>query len=205
MQYLLTLLQRKLQQNLNFVDETVTWKSKQTTWTRAEARTSRTRKWSLGRQAKPTLTLLFLFSTTYISPSYKQNQYSFLQACKKGKRKNSTINLILAKICSNKNKRKHEHEHQSKKEKDAITVFYQITSSIKHQQERSSERSANRDIRGPRIIYIYIYTLYKRKVHQTLSNARRQKDMVFCLFPVPCLSVCLQTFCRHPCFRGNCV
>lgn len=28
MQYLLTLLQRKLQQNLNFVDETATWKSK---------------------------------------------------------------------------------------------------------------------------------------------------------------------------------
>lgn len=41
MQYLLTLLQRKLQQSRNFVDETATWKSKQATWTRAEARTSR--------------------------------------------------------------------------------------------------------------------------------------------------------------------
>lgn len=64
MQYLLggTLLQRKLQQSRNFVDETLTWQSKQAT-----CRTSRQGSEVLvakPSQATPTLLLFLLFLTT---------------------------------------------------------------------------------------------------------------------------------------------
>lgn len=92
-----------------------------------------------------------------------------------------------------KQNKKHEHEHQSKKERE-MQLPYSIR--LHQASNNQQERSVRSEVRGL-YIYIYIYTLYKRKVHQTLRNARRQRDMVFCLFPVPCLSVCLQTFCRH--------
>lgn len=191
-----------MQQNLNFVDETPTWKSKQTTWTRAEARTTSRQGSEVlvakPSQATPTL-LLFLFSTTYLSTSYKQNHFPFYKHVRRGKRKNSTMKGPRNNVLKQKQKNTNTNTKVKKKRCD----YRILPDYIKHQtstRERS-ERSANRDIRGPRIIY----TLYKRKVHQTLRNARRQKDMAYSLLPVPCLSVCLQTFCRHLCFRGNCV
>lgn len=58
-----------------------------------------------------------------------------------------------------KQNKKHEHEHQSKKERrDAITVFYQITSSIKQstREGQKVQRIAISEVRG---LYIYIYSL----------------------------------------------
>lgn len=64
--------------------------------------------------------------------------FSFLHARREKRKRKCVypINHTRNKYAQTKTK-KHEHEHQSKKERrDAITVFYQITSSIKHQQER---------------------------------------------------------------------
>lgn len=139
----------------------------------------------------------------YLSTSYKQNLFPFYNHVRKGKRKKQHNQSHTSKnMLKQKQKQKNTNTNTKVKKKDAITVFYQITSSIKHQQEKVREVSESRYPRSADYIYIYIYTLYKRKVHQTLGD---RKDMAYPLFPVPCLSVCLQTFCRHPCFRGNCV
>lgn len=57
-----------------------------------------------------------------------------------------------------KQKRKNTNTNTKVKKKDAITVFYQITSSIKHLQERGKrgQRIAISEVRG---LYIYIYSL----------------------------------------------
>lgn len=105
-------------------------------------------------QATPTL-LLFLFSTTYLSTSYKQNHFPFYKHVRRGKRKNSTMKGPRNNVLKQKQKNTNTNTKVKKKRCD----YRILPDYIKHQtstRERS-ERSANRDIRGPRIIYIYIY------------------------------------------------
>lgn len=155
-------------------------------------------------QANSDLFLLFLFSTTYISPSYKQNHFPFYKHVKSEKEKqhnqSHTRNNML------KQKQKNTNTNTKVKKKEEMQLPYSITL---HQASNIYKREVREvsESRCPRSAdYIYIYILCtSEKYIQTLMNARRQKDMAYSLFPVPCLSVCLQTFCRHPCFRGNCV
>lgn len=160
---------------------------------RREQADKEVKSWSPSQAKILRLCCCFFFSwrhATYLSlftfPSW--NHFHFYKYVRRGKERTAQLK-VLAIICLNKNRRNTNTNTKVEKKR----CDYRILSDyIKYQtstRERS-ERSANRDIRGPRIIYIY--TLYKRKVLQTLRNARRQKDMVFCLFPVPCsLSVCL--------------
>lgn len=136
--------------------------------------------------------LLFLFSTTYLSPSYKQNHFPFYKHVKREKeKKNSTINSTRKNMLKQKQK-ENTNTNTKVKKKDAITVFYHITSSIKHQQERGKrgQRIAISEVRG---LYIYIYTLstsekYVKLCLRTLGN-RKTWPIPCSLFPV-CLFVC---------------
>lgn len=103
--------------------------------------------------------LLFLFSTTYLSPLYKQNHFPFYKHVRRGKEKNSTIKRSSQQYAQTKTKtKKHEHEHQSKKEKK-MRLPYSITlhqaSNINKRGQRG-QRIAMSEVRG---LYIYIYSL----------------------------------------------
>lgn len=152
---------------------------------RREQADKEVKSWSPS-QANSDLFLLFLFSTTYISPPYKQNLFLFYKHVRREMKKNSTINHTRNNMLKQKRKNTNTNTKVEKKR-----CNYRILSDyIKHQTSTREVREVS-ESRYPRSAdYIYIYTLYKRKVHQTLTNARKQKDHGLLL--VPCsMSVCL--------------